>query len=231
MHDEAIAGLQQRIGYRFSGTTLLREALTHRSYANERRDSDGIDNQRLEFLGDAVLGLVVGEQLYSRFAGLPEGELTRIRAETVNAGALAQAARAIGLGTALLLGKGEEKSGGRTKENILADALEAILGAIYLDGGLEAVRPVVLQLLGDRVLAAASRQVGTDYKTRLQEYFQARRRPAPEYVLVAAEGPVHDRLFTVEVRSDEECLALGTGRSKKEAEQQAACGALERLTS
>ena len=221
--------LQLRLGYHFIDPGLFDEALTHRSFANEQRSGSKIDNERLEFLGDAVLGLVVGEALFNRFAQSPEGELTRIRAEVVNAETLARVARSIGLGQVLRLGRGEEKTGGRDKDNILADALEAMFGAIFRDGGLVSARAVILSLLNEQIETSAERREGTDFKTRLQEYLQAQRRSTPEYVVTAAEGPEHERLFTIEARCDGELLGVGGGRSKKEAEQVAARHALERL--
>lgn len=223
--------LQERIGYRFAEPALLAAALTHRSYANEQPAGGRADNERLEFLGDAILGLVIAEALYRDYPQLPEGELTRLRAELVNAATLAQLARQLELGTALRLGRGEVKGGGRDKENILADALEALFGAIYLEAGSAAARPAILGLFGPTIAQRTARRQGSDYKTRLQEELQARRRELPDYSLIASQGPDHDRSFDVEVRSAGQLLGSGSGRSKKEAEQAAAKAALEGLPS
>jgi ribonuclease-3 len=220
--------LQTLIGYHFSDPALLTEALTHRSYANEQR-SRCADNERLEFLGDAILGLVIAEALFSGDPQRPEGELSRLRAELVNAGTLAQLARQIDLGASLYLGRGEAKAGGSDKENILADACEALLGAIYLEGGITAVRPVILQLFAQAILAKTTQRGSSDYKSQLQEHLQAFQQTPPEYILVATEGPEHDRTFVVEARTPGGVLGVGRGRSKKEAEQAAAGAALTTL--
>lgn len=220
--------LQTLIGYHFSDPALLAEALTHRSYANEQRTRCA-DNERLEFLGDAILGLVIAEALFNGDPLRPEGELSRLRAELVNAGTLAQLARQIDLGASLSLGRGEVKAGGSDKENILADACEALLGAIYLEGGITAVRPVILQLFAQTMLEKTTQQGNSDYKSQLQEHLQALQQTPPEYVLVATEGPEHDRTFVVEARTPGVVLGVGRGRSKKEAEQAAAGAALTTL--
>ena len=220
--------LQTLIGYHFSDASLLGEALTHRSYANEQR-TRCTDNERLEFLGDAILGLVIAEVLYTGDSQRPEGELSRLRAELVNAGTLAQLARQIGLGASLSLGRGEVKAGGSDKENILADAFEALLGAIYLEGGISAVRPVILQLFAQAMIEKAKQQGNSDYKSQLQEHLQALQQTPPEYVLIATEGPEHDRTFVVETRIPGRVLGVGRGRSKKEAEQAATATALTTL--
>lgn len=220
--------LQTLIGYHFSDAALLAEALTHRSYANEQRTRCA-DNERLEFLGDAILGLVIAEALFSGDPQRPEGELSRLRAELVNAGTLAQLARQIDLGAALHLGRGEIKAGGSAKENILADAFEALLGAIYLEGGIAAVRPVILQLFARVMIDKTQQQGNSDYKSQLQEYLQALQQTPPEYVLIDTEGPEHDRTFVVEARIPGRVLGVGRGRSKKEAEQGAAGVALTTL--
>lgn len=220
--------LQTLIGYHFSDAALLAEALTHRSYANEQRTRCA-DNERLEFLGDAILGLVIAEALFSGDPQRPEGELSRLRAELVNAGTLAQLARQIDLGASLYLGRGEVKAGGSDKENILADAFEALLGAIYLEGGIVAARPVILRLFAQAIVAKVKQQVNSDHKSQLQEYLQALQQTPPEYVLIETEGPEHDRTFVVEARTPGQLLGVGKGRSKKEAEQAAAGAALAML--
>jgi ribonuclease-3 len=221
--------LQTLIGYHFSDASLLAAALTHRSYANEQRTRCA-DNERLEFLGDAILGLVIAEALFSGDLQRPEGELSRLRAELVNAGTLAQLARQIDLGAALHLGRGEVKAGGSDKENILADAFEALLGAIYLEGGITAVRPVILHLFAQAIIDKTKQQGNSDFKSQLQEYLQSLQQTPPEYVLIDTEGPEHDRTFVVEARIPGRVLGVGRGRSKKEAEQGAAGAALMTLS-
>jgi ribonuclease-3 len=220
--------LQALIGYHFSDAALLDEALTHRSYSNEQREKCA-DNERLEFLGDAILGLVIAEALFAADPQRPEGELSRLRSELVNAGTLARLARQIDLGSSLYLGRGEVKAGGSDKENILADAFEALLGAIYLEGGLAAVRTVIHDLFALVMIEKMGQQGNSDYKSQLQEYLQALQQIPPEYVLIETGGPEHDRIFIVEVRIPGQVLGTGQGRSKKEAEQVAAGVALKTL--
>lgn len=220
--------LQTLIGYHFTDPALLEEALTHRSYANEQR-AKCADNERLEFLGDAILGLVIAETLFGGDLQRPEGELSRLRSELVNAGTLAEVARQIDLGASLHLGRGEVKAGGSDKENILADAFEALLGAIYLEAGIEAVRMVILTLFTQAIIDKTEQRGNSDYKSQLQEYLQAMQQTPPEYVLVETLGPEHDRSFVVEARTPEQLLGVGRGRSKKEAEQAAAGVALKML--
>lgn len=222
------AVLEANIGYRFADSELLTRALTHRSYSNEQTIPSQ-HNERLEFLGDAVLDLVIGERLYLDFPELPEGELTRLRAEVVNERVLADAARAVGLGDSLLLGRGEDRSGGRTKESLLANALEALIGAVFRDGGWESARLVTERLLEAHLAEAVACKGGRDYKTRLQEYLQTTRGCLPNYLLAGSTGPDHERVFHVEVRIGSVVLGCGEGRSKKAAEQEAASQALARL--
>ena len=220
--------LQTLIGYHFIDPALLDEALTHRSYANEQRIRCA-DNERLEFLGDAILGLVIAEILFLGDLQRPEGELSRLRSELVNAGTLAQLARQIDLGASLCLGRGEVKAGGSDKENILADAFEALLGAIYLEAGIAAVRTVILKLFAQSIVDKTEQRGNSDHKSQLQEYLQALQQTPPEYVLIETLGPEHDRLFVVEARTSGQLLGVGRGRSKKEAEQAAAGAALKTL--
>lgn len=220
--------LQRQIGYHFSDLSLLDEALTHRSYANEQRPRCA-DNERLEFLGDAILGLVIADALFCDDPSRPEGELSRIRSELVNAATLAQLAREIDLGSSLRLGRGEAKGGGRDKENILADAFEALLGAIYLEAGLITVRPLILELFAQPLLDKMEPQNNSDYKSQLQEYLQSLQKLPPVYLLTATQGRDHDRTFVVEARISGEVLGVGQGRSKKEAEQAAASAAIKAL--
>lgn len=218
--------LAEALGVRFADPDLARVALIHRSYAFER----GLDetNERLEFLGDAVLGLVVTDLAFRRLPDLSEGDLAKLRAATVNMGTLADIARELGIGELVMLGKGEEMSGGRDKASILADVLEAVLGAVYLDGGLEAASALIERLFYPRVVAYANGEGGRDYKTSLQELASQTLSASPDY-RVTERGPDHQKEFTATVYFDGEPWGRGEGRSKKEAEQQAAREAHEKL--
>jgi len=219
--------LEQALGTRFRDRRLLEAALTHRSYAFERET--GITNERLEFLGDAVLGLVVTDLAYRSFPDLPEGELAKLRAATVNMNTLAEVARELGLGDEILLGRGEEQSGGRGKTSILADGMEAILGAVYLDRGLKASWRVIEHLFWPRMAAYARGEGERDYKTTLQELAAQDIGSVPQY-RIREEGPDHAKEFTATVLLAGKPFGTGTGRSKKEAEQRAAREAFDRLT-
>jgi ribonuclease-3 len=221
------SALEERLGHRFADRVLLARALTHRSYANESRDPEVVDNERLEFLGDAVLDMVVGHLLLITHAAADEGELSRQRAELVSEPSLARLARELLLGDCLLLGRGECRSGGRSKESLLANTLEALFGAVFLDAGYVAADGVIRRLFAP-LLHAQSSQVGQDYKTRLQERLQAQRQ-RPEYRLVAACGPDHQRHYQIEVLMVDSVLGRGEGTTKKRAEQDAARQALEFL--
>jgi ribonuclease-3 len=218
--------LEERLGYRFKRLDLLSLALTHRSWANEQ----GIPEhyERLEFLGDSVLGLISAEWLYVSYPELPEGELSKLKAQLVSRPALARHAEAIGLGSALKIGVGEDRSGGRTKASLLADSMEAVIGALYLDGGLEAARKVVETMMEGAFEERAS-QALTDSKTQLQEVSQALGWDLPEYRLTSATGPDHNKVFVVECWLAGELGGTGEGPSKKMAEQRAAADALSRL--
>ncbi|WP_224983193.1 ribonuclease III [Geomonas agri] len=216
--DDTLAGLEARIKYRFSNPELLQEALTHRTYVNE---AGGKDNQRLEFFGDAVLDFLLSDLLLRRFPESREGELTKMRAALVDEVSLGRIAAELELGASLRLGRGEEKGGGRNKRSLLADALEALLAALYLDGGIEAARRLVHDLF-EPLLDAPELLSGRDAKTELQEQARNLRRELPRYQLKDATGPDHDRRFTVEVYLGEELMGEGVGRTKKEAEQDAA---------
>ncbi|RMH15442.1 MAG: ribonuclease III [Acidobacteria bacterium] len=221
--------LEQGLGHAFDDRRLLRLALTHRSYANERGDdAAGTNYERLEFLGDAVLGLVAGQWLYERYPDAPEGHLARRKSYLVSARVLAQYASALGVGPMLRLGVGEERSGGRSKASILADAVEALFGAVYLDGGLEAAQKVIHPFLARAEAESAGGSPG-DAKTALQERLQAAGLPLPSYCLVAEEGPDHEKVFTVDCRVGNQRLGTGEGGSKKLAEQRAAAAALAAL--
>jgi ribonuclease III len=228
---ERLLSLSGRLGHRFSDTTLLETALTHRSFANEVRDDAVRDNERLEFLGDAVIDLYVSEKLFARKPQWAEGDLSRARASLVNEKALADVGRQLGLGTLLQLGKGESKTGGRHKDSILCGAVEALVGATFIDGGIEAAWNALDLLLDARIrgLDGGGRRIGEDAKTALQEYMAGGSAPPPRYAVLAEDGPPHQRTFTVSVSRGDETLALGSGSSKKVAEQRAAAAALIHL--
>jgi ribonuclease-3 len=222
--------LQRAIDYRFRDRGLLEQALTHTSRANEDASGGVADNESLEFLGDAVLGLVVAELLFRDYPELDEGQKSKIKAALVSTATLARRAEQLALGDHLLLGRGEEKTGGRRKQALLADAYEALIAAVYLDGGLEQARAFIARELAP--LASDMRLrglVGQDHKSALQEYLQAQDEGLPDYRLTGASGPDHRKVFQVEVWVRGETLAEGTGTSKKDAEQEAARLALERL--
>jgi ribonuclease-3 len=218
--------LERALGLRFRDAALRRSSLSHRSYAFEQDSTD--TNERLEFLSDAVLGLVVTDLAFGRFPEMPEGELAKLRAATVNMLTLADVARELHLGEELLLGKGEELSGGRDKTSILADALEAVLGAVYLDRGLNAARELIERLFWPRMAAYARGEGERDYKTSLQELAAQETGTVPQY-RVHEEGPDHAKEFTATVLISGSSYGTGEGRSKKEAEQQAAREAYARL--
>jgi ribonuclease-3 len=228
--DQGLHILQNNLDYRFVDSTLLIEALTHKSYSNEQSGNPLSCNERLEFLGDAVLDLVVSRYMFQRFPSAQEGELTRIRAEVVSEKGLSIVARTLQLGRYLRLGRGEERSGGRDKDSLAANALEALLGAVFCDGGFESACDLAERLFADLITEAAQRKHGLDHKTHLQEITQARYAQVPEYVLVCEDGPEHRRHYTVEVRLSEKPLGQGQGTTKKKAEQQAALVAIARLS-
>ncbi len=217
--------LEKRIGYQFRNPELIHEALSHSSYANEKKKLRR-SNERLEFLGDSVLSVVVSQHLFEHYTELPEGELTKIRAALVCEKSLHRFALRIGLGDFLLLGKGEEHTGGRERPSILADAFEAVIAAIYLDGGLEAARTHILHFIPERIPESSSVLFG-DYKTALQEIIQKNPEEKVEYVLISESGPDHNKSFVVEVCLNSNVIGKGQGKSKKEAEQMAAKEALE----
>jgi ribonuclease-3 len=217
--------IEDALGHRFERPERLTLALTHRSFAHENRRAPG-DNERLEFLGDSILGAAAAELLYAGFPEASEGELTRRRADLVCERSLAALAERLGLPEALLLGRGEEKSGGRKKPRLLASALEAIVGAVYADGGFAAAHAVAQRVLAPALEALAADAGAGDFKSRLQERLQAERKIAPRYELEGTEGPEHARTFRVVVLLEGERLGEGSGRSKLEAEQAAAAAAL-----
>jgi len=221
--------LAEAIGYRFRDRGLLEHALTHRSRAHEDVTGGVRDNESLEFLGDAVLGFVVADMLFQRFPERDEGQKSKLKASLVSTTTLARLAQRLTLGEHLLLGKGEEKTGGRGKQTLLADTYEAVIAALYLDGGLPAARGFIMREFGGRLDELSSEgAVGDDYKSALQEQLQARGEPLPDYVVTAETGPAHRRVFLVEVRVRGQVLATADGRTKKDAEQEAARLALER---
>ncbi|HEX9022459.1 MAG TPA: ribonuclease III [Geobacteraceae bacterium] len=226
---DIIAELEDVLVYRFSDRRLLCEALTHRSFVNETGDKSVKDNERLEFFGDAVIDFFLSDQLIGRFPDSREGELTRIRASLVDEESLAQLASRIDLGRYLRLGRGEEKSGGRGKKSILADAYEALMAAVYLDGGAEPVKRIVDGHFAPLMEMHATGMHSRDFKTEFQMLAQASLGATPRYVLKGTTGPDHERCFTVETYVDKECLGEGSGRSKKEAEQAAARQGYARL--
>jgi ribonuclease III len=220
--------LQQRIGIIFTSPSLLELALVHSSFINENPTKARASNERLEFLGDAVLGLIIAESLYQEYPDAPEGDLTRLRSALVRRETLAEAARLIHLGEYLFLGNGEEAGGGRDKPANLAGAFEALVAAIYLDRGLAEAGKFIRVLFGPEMYMQAHQGIITDYKSKLQEIMQARKGIAPEYQLISATGPDHDRQFTIEVKIGDIVLGRGKGKSKKIAEMEAARIALEK---
>ncbi len=220
--------LQQRIAFTYRDPRLLERALTHRSYANENRLAE--HNERMEFLGDSVLNLVVSELLMSALPGAPEGELSRLRAAVVSEPSLAIVARQIGLGEFLCLGKGEEQTGGRDKDSLLANGLEALVASLYLDGGIGPAGAFVARFFKDPIDRVQAAGGTADHKTAIQELFQERLKTLPDYRVVSEAGPDHRKEFTVELTVRGEVFGRGTGRSKKEAEQRAAKEALEKLS-
>ena len=225
-----LAELQQSLGVSFNDLSILEQALVHGSYVNENPGLVLTSNERLEFLGDAVLGLTIAEKLYQDFPQYSEGEMTRLRAVLVSRETLARVARNIKLGDYLYLGKGEETGGGRRKPSNLAGALEAVIAAISLDQGLPTTKDFILRLFREELERVVSLGVEVDYKSQLQELIQARQQPAPVYYLIEAVGPAHNRRFTVEVKVADTVLGRGSGKSKKMAETEAARSALQRLS-
>ena len=219
--------LEEKIGYTFRDRTLLENALTHSSYANEHRDKGMPSNERLEFLGDSILGLVVADHLYRNRPDLPEGDLTRIRAALVCEGSLVEVAKSLDLGSYLKLGRGEESGGGRKRPSIQADAVEAMLAAVYLDGGIGQARKLIHNLILNQEREKIAN--GRDFKTALQELVQRESCQVLSYRLVGESGPDHAKCFSMEVLLNGQPIGAGEGRSKKEAEQAAAKAAVGKL--
>jgi len=229
MSTQGLASLEKDLGYQFKETGLLREALQHSSYVNEQKDPDLRDNERFEFLGDAVLDLVITHVLMNHFPETREGDLSRMRAVIVNESQLATVAQGLDLGQYLLLGRGEALSHGEEKSSILADALEAVIAAVYLDGGLEAAFEVIEKQFNHVISRVGERLAAEDFKSRLQELVQVRFKTIPDYKVVAESGPDHDKTFEVSLSIGSVLTTHGTGKSKKAAEQAAAQAALEKL--
>ena len=225
---EGAIALAERLGHTFSDLSLLQQALAHRSWCGEQ-EGGAPSNERLEFLGDAVLGLIVAGYTYERYPDFAEGKLAKVRSAVVNARVLAEVAGSLGVGDVLLLGRGEEGSGGRGKASILADAFEAVLGAVYLDAGWDAAHRLVLRELGPAIARAGEEPDDFDHKSRLQEKAVRDGDGTPRYV-VEGSGPDHDRAYVAQVFLGGTCLGVGEGRSKKDAEQEAARAAWEELT-
>ena len=222
-----IKELEAAIGYRFQNITLLQNALTHSSYANERWHNSLLSNERLEFLGDSILGMVVAQYLYANFPDRPEGELTRMRADMVCETSLANIAARLNLGEHLLLGHGEERFGGRNRASILADAVESVIAAAFLDGGMDAAADIITRFVLCDV--PVTKLHNADYKTALQELVQQKKNQTLCYRLVGESGPDHDKVFVAQVLLNDQVVGEGTGSSKKRAEQDAARIALEQL--
>jgi ribonuclease-3 len=227
--DPAIGELERRLRVTVTNPDTALAAITHKSFVNEHRGEPLQDNERLEFLGDAVLNLAVSQRLMERFPGAREGELSKIRAAVVDEPGLAFIARELDLGAVLRLGRGEELTGGREKSSLLADAVEAVVAALYLGGGLDPVLALIDRFLGDAFARAAAGTLDRDYKTQLQELAQSRMRASPRYRVVAEHGPDHSKTFEVELEIGGESVGRGSGRSKKDAEQAAAKLALDVL--
>lgn len=235
MHDQhgdnsTLESLQQRLGIRFNQPDLLLQSMTHRSFANESNQADVQDNERLEFLGDAVLNFLSGELVYRQFPDGPEGKLTRLRAALVRTESLRELALQCDLGPVLRMGKGEENSGGRMRKSNLCAAFEALVGAVYLDKGLETVRQFVVPLLEMRLEVVISESLYQDARTLLQEWSQLQHGFTPVYETVDETGPEHEKIYHVRVAITEDVIGLGDGRSKRAAAQSAARDALKKLT-
>jgi ribonuclease-3 len=227
--DQQLDRLQERLGYRFRNRTLLIKALSHSSYVNENPDSGRSSNERLEFLGDSVLGLIVTQHLFERHPECSEGELTLMKSVLVSEGTLAGIAQGIELGPCLYLGKGEASSGGAERPSNLSNALEALLAALYLDAGIEETRRAMEALFKEDLEKIAVTRHRLNYKNLLQHYSQERKHAIPDYIVLGSHGPQHKKLFEIEVRINGVPLGRGSGKSKKEAEQEAARAALGAL--
>ncbi|MEA4815699.1 MAG: ribonuclease III [Lachnospiraceae bacterium] len=229
MIKNGIGNFESIIGYSFNNKELLKLALTHSSYSNENKKINSEDNERLEFLGDAALDLVISAYIYRNFPDMFEGELTKLRAGVVCESGIAKMAREIRLGDFIRLGHGEETTGGRQRESILADAFEAVIGAVYLDGGLEETKRFILGLMIPEINSVKDSFKSLDAKTHLQEFIQRQSKMPINYIITGETGPDHDKIFTASVEHEGKLLGAGQGKSKKEAEQDAAYNALKKL--
>lgn len=229
LFSENISALETSIGYSFKDKSLIREAITHKSFAHENPQYAPFFNERLEFLGDAVLGLIVSDCLFSSYPEYSEAQLSKVKAYAVQENTLSEIAMKLNIGSYLLLGKGEEATGGRYKPSLLANAFEAVLAAIYLDGGLKEAKTVALKFLKDEIKKVISQDLLFDFKTRFQEIVQGRYNVLPEYIVHKEVGPEHRKIFEVKVFVKKELYGTGRGRSKKEAAQRAAEEGLEKL--
>ncbi len=225
-----ISTLEERINYVFKDKNTVLTAITHSSYANEKKARKLKYNERIEFLGDSVLGLTISEHLFKMYPELPEGELTVTRSKIVCESSLSRCASDIGLGELLLLGRGEELSGGRTKSSILSDAYEALIGAIYIDGGLEVAKEFILKHMDDIIKSSMQGKLFYDYKTQLQEKIQQKGEQQITYTVVDEKGPDHNKIFMTQIKINGLICGQGSGRSKKESEQSAAKDALDKLS-
>ena len=226
---EELNALENKLGYSFRDTELINQALVHSSYANEKGQKNHASYERLEFLGDAVLQLIISDYLYAKFLDFPEGELTKLRSRIVCESTLVECAKALSLGEYMYFGRGEELTGGRERASILADCFESVVAAIYLDGGMSNARSFVLRNMDKKIMDAVMGKIFIDYKTRLQEVIQARKITQIRYAVVEEKGPDHNKTFEMNVIVNEKVVGTGTGRSKKEAEQLAAKMALGRI--
>jgi ribonuclease-3 len=226
-----LKSLQQQLGFAFKDESLLQQAFIHSSYTNENPDLPVVDNERLEFLGDALLSFIVADELYLKFPDFHEGELTEMRASLIRQETLAEIAAELDLGEQLLLGKGEEISGGHRKQTNLADAFEALIGAMYIDQGLNPVRNFVLDKLSGKLAKVKATGIGRNYKALLQELTQAKHKKLPVYRIAETSGPDHDKRFNVEVTLENRKLGSGSGKTKRAAEMEAARSAWEKMAS
>ncbi len=222
--------IESKLNYSFKEKNYLLRALTHSSYSNENKKEKLKNNERLEFLGDSVLGLIISEYLFSHYSNLEEGQLTKIRAKIVCEASLGEASRNLKLGEYMLFGRGEELTGGRERTSILSDAFEALIAAIFLDGGMASARNFVLKSLEAVIEDAVQGKLFIDYKTRLQEVIQVQKGNRIKYDIVKEEGPDHAKIFYTEVRLNDMIIGVGSGHSKKESEQEAAKEGLKRLS-
>lgn len=220
---------EQQTGLRFENRALLQEAMTHRSFINEQNDPTTSDNERLEFLGDSVLGFLTADMLYRRFPDVGEGDLTRLRSSLVRTESLAELAQICAIGETLRMGRGEEASGGRQRQTNLCGAFEAVVGALFMDQGLDAVRAFVMPLLERQLTVVLAEQLDKDARSLLQEWSQSAHNQTPQYHTVSESGPDHEKTFTVEVFVDDQVLGSGQGRSKQAAAQAAARDAIKRI--